>query len=268
LLEPHLAFPPSIADARNVIDGAPLTSGPDTPLWADFKAKVSKLDAAAATKAQLLADAEAALKGPVRRAYDKVIKALEAVSRQATSDDGVWRLPNGAAYYAHLVKISTGTELTRIQVHEIGLQEMARIHSEMVAIKAKVGYKGTLQDFFAFIKADPQFHYPDTDAGREQYLADARAAQTEVLAKASSMFHHLPSARLEVKAVEKWRQATAPIAFYNRGSPDGTPSGIFYLNLSDIKQTLKPQLRAIACHEGAPGHHFQSNIALEGVGHL
>jgi uncharacterized protein (DUF885 family) len=133
---------------------------------------------------------------------------------------------------------------------------MARIHIEMEAIKAKVGFKGSLQDFFAAIKAGQAFHYPNTDAGREQYLADARGVIAQVMAKAPTMFWRLPKSPLEVRAVEKWREATAAVAFYNRGAPDGSRPGIMYVNLSDLTQTLKPQVEGIACHEGAPGHHF------------
>jgi uncharacterized protein (DUF885 family) len=93
VIEPKLIFAPSIADARRVITGAPFGPGADTALWADFKAKVGKLDADAATKTRLLADGEAALKGPFRQGYEQVIAALEAASKKARSDDGVWRLP-------------------------------------------------------------------------------------------------------------------------------------------------------------------------------
>lgn len=266
IIEPKLVFAPSIADARKVVTGAPFSTGPDTAIWADFKAKVGKLNTDAATRARLLAEGEAALKGPFKRGYDHAIATLEAVARKATSDDGVWRLPDGDAYYASRVKLSTTTDLTPAQIHQIGLDEMARIHVEMEALKTRVGFKGTLQQFFEHIKAGEAFHYPNTDAGREQYLADARDDIAEVMAKAPTMFRRLPKSPLEVRAVEKWREATAAVAFYNRGSPDGTRPGIMYVNLSDLTQTLKPQVEGIACHEGAPGHHFQNSFAMETTG--
>jgi uncharacterized protein (DUF885 family) len=266
VIEPKLIFAPSIADARRVITGAPFSAGADTALWADFKAKVGKLDTDAATKARLLADGEAALKGPFRQGYEQVIAALEAASKKARSDDGVWRLPDGDAFYASQLRSFTTTDLTADQVHQIGLSEMARIHVEMETIKAKVGFKGSLQDFFAAIKSGQQFHYPNTDAGREAYLSDARGVIAQVMAKAPAMFWRLPKSPLEVRAVEKWREATAAVAFYNRGAPDGSRPGIMYVNLSDLTQTLKPQVEGIACHEGAPGHHFQNSFAMETQG--
>jgi uncharacterized protein (DUF885 family) len=83
------------------------------------------------------------------------------------------------------------------------------------------------------------------------------------MAKAPTYFHALPKAPLEVKAVESWRQDTAPVAFYNSPAPDGSRPGIYYVNLADMTQVLKPQAEVIAYHEGAPGHHFQIARAQE-----
>jgi uncharacterized protein (DUF885 family) len=136
-----------------------------------------------------------------------------------------------------------------------------RIHGEMEQIKTRVGFTGTLQQFFAHIKNGAQFKYPNTDAGRQQYLADANAFIAQVMAKAPQWFGRLPKAPLEVRAVETWRQETAAVAFYNSPSPDGSRPGIYYVNLADMNQVLKPQIEGISYHEGAPGHHFQ--IALQ-----
>ena len=108
-----------------------------------------------------------------------------------------------------------------------------------------------------------QFKYPNTDEGRQRYLADARAFIAQVMAAAPRWFRRLPRAPLEVRAVEAFRQETAAVAFYNRPSPDGSRPGIFYVNLADMNQVLRPQVEAIAYHEGAPGHHFQIALAQE-----
>lgn len=262
-LEPELVFGPAIAGARAIIAGSPFTEGPDTPLWADFKAKASKLDLDTASRDRLLAEADAALRGPFRRGYEQMISTLVAVNKRATSNDGVWRLPDGPAYYTFRVSLSTTTALRPDQIHEIGLREMARIHDEMRELMRKLGFEGSLQDFSAHMKAASEFHYPNSEAGRAQYLADARAVVAEVMSKAPAKFRHLPKANLEIRAVEKWREVTAPLAFYNVGAPDGSRPGVVYINLADLSQTLKPQLTSIACHEGAPGHHFQFSLAGE-----
>ncbi|WP_281252649.1 DUF885 domain-containing protein [Sphingopyxis indica] len=224
---------------------------------ADFRKKVAALDAPEATKARLLADARTALTGPFKHGYDTLVAAIDEIEPQSTGNFGAWHLPDGAAYYADRLKSSTTTDLTADQIHELGLKQVAAIHEEMEAIKREVGFKGTLTQFFDHIRTDPRFKYPDTEAGREAYLADARGVIASVMAAAPRYFRVLPKAALEVRAVEKWREATAPTAFYNPPSADGTRPGIYYVNLVDMNQTQKVQVAGIAAHEGAPGHHFQ-----------
>jgi uncharacterized protein (DUF885 family) len=260
---PAFVFDPATSDARKVLAGAPFTAGADTPVWADFKTKVGKLQAPDEVKARLLSEGQAALTGPFRRGIERMVASLERVRPQATSNAGVWRLPNGDAYYADRVRASTTTNLTPDQIHQIGLAQSARLQAEMEQIKQQVGFQGTLQQFFKHLKDDPRFEYPNTAAGREQYLSDARGFIAQVMAKAPQYFHRLPKGPLEVRAVEPWREATASVAFYSRGTPDGSRPGIYYVNLSDMTQVLKPQIEGISYHEGAPGHHFQIAFAQE-----
>lgn len=263
VVSPRFVFEPSIANTRNVISGAPFDGGADNPVWADFQKKVGALEADQATKDRLLALGRDALTGPFRRGYDSVLTALAEVQPLADSDAGVWRLPQGEAYYNARLQLSTTTTLTADQIHQIGLDEVARIQAEMEVIKTRTGFSGSLQDFFAFIKTDPRFQYPNTPEGKEQYLTDARALIAGVMVVAPRWFSDLPEAALEVRSVEPFREATASVAFYNSPAPDGTRPGIYYVNLSDMTQVLKPQIEAISYHEGAPGHHFQIAYAQE-----
>ena len=263
VVSPRFVFEPSIENTRNVITGAPFDGGADNPVWADFQKKVAALDADQATKDRLLASARAALTGPYKRGFDTVLTALAEVQPLADSDAGVWRLPNGEAYYNARLQLSTTTDLTADQIHQIGLDEVARIQRDMEAIKTQVGFDGSLQDFFVFLKTDPRFQYPNTPEGKEQYLTDARGFIAQVMAIAPQWFSNLPKAALEVRAVEPFREATASIAFYNSPAPDGSRPGIYYVNLSDMTQVLKPQIEGISYHEGAPGHHFQIAYAQE-----
>lgn len=263
VVSPRFVFEPSIENTRAVIAGAPFDNGADNPVWADFQKKVATLDADQATKDRLLASARAALTGPYKRGFDTVLTALAEVQPLADSDAGVWRLPNGEAYYNARLQLSTTTDLTADQIHQTGLDEVARIQRDMEAIKTQVGFEGSLQDFFAFLKTDPRFQYPNTPEGKEQYLTDARAFVAQVMAVAPQWFSNLPRAALEVRAVEPFREATASIAFYNSPAPDGSRPGIYYVNLSDMTQVLKPQIEGISYHEGAPGHHFQIAYAQE-----
>jgi len=263
VVSPRFVFEPSIDNTRAVIAGAPFDGGADNPVWADFQKKIAALDADQATKDRLLASAREALTGPYKRGFDTVLAALGQGQTPADRDAGVWRLPQGEAYYNARLQLSTTTDLTADQIHQIGLDEVARIQRDMETIKAQVGFTGTLQDFFAFLKTDPQFQYPNTPEGKEAYLTDARAFVAQVMAVAPQWFSNLPKAPLEVRAVEPFREATASIAFYNSPAPDGSRPGIYYVNLSDMTQVLKPQIEGISYHEGAPGHHFQIAYAQE-----
>ncbi|QBX37198.1 DUF885 domain-containing protein [Brevundimonas sp. S30B] len=263
VVSPRFVFEPSIENTRAVITGAPFDDGADNPVWADVQRKVGALEADQATKDRLLASARAALTGPYRQGYETVLAALDEVRPMADSDAGVWRLPNGEAYYNARLQLSTTTDLTAEQIHEIGLAEVARVQAEMEVIKQQVGFDGPLTDFFTLLKTDPRFQYPNTPEGKEQYLTDARAFVAQVMEIAPQWFSTLPKAALEVRAVEPFREATASIAFYNSPAPDGSRPGIYYVNLSDMTQVLKPQIEGISYHEGAPGHHFQIAYAQE-----
>ena len=256
-------FAPVRADGQRVLAGAPFASGADTPVFADFKTKVGKLAIPDAEKARLVAAAREALTGPFQRGYRTMLATWDDIEARSAGNRGAWSLPEGGAFYAHQLRQSTTTDLTADQIHQIGLDQVARIHGEMERIKAQVGFEGTLQQFFGHINKGQQFKYPNTAAGREQYLTDARRYIAQVMAIAPQWFRRLPKAPLEVRAVEQWRQETAPVAFYNRPSADGSRPGIYYVNLADMTQVLKPQIEAISYHEGAPGHHFQIALAQE-----
>ena len=230
-------FAPARADARKVITGAPFDNGADSTLLADFRKKVDALNASAATKQKLIADASAALTGPFKRGYDLLFVALDEIEPKSTGNYGAWSLPDGAAYYADRLKASTTTDLTADQIHDLGLAQVAAIRQEMKAIKREVGFNGTLEQFFDKIRTDPTLKYPNTEAGREEYLRDARAVIAAVMTDAPKYFRVLPKAPLEVRAVEKWREGTASTAFYNSPSADGSRPGIYYVNLVDMNQT-------------------------------
>ncbi len=256
-------FAPVREDGRRILSGAPFSGEGTNVLLADFTTKVNRLEIAQGEKDRLIAAARDALAGPFRRGYDAVFAALDAIEPQATGNDGAWSLPEGAGFYSQRLRQSTTTDLTAEQIHQTGLEQVARIHREMERIKTQVGFTGSLQDFFRHINTSAEFKYPNTAEGREQYLADGRRFIAQVMEVAPQWFRRLPQAALEVRAVEPFRQETAAVAFYNRPTPDGSRPGIYYVNLADMNQVLRPQTEAISYHEGAPGHHFQIALAQE-----
>ena len=266
IVAPAFTFPPVEADTRKVITGAPFDDGPDSAILSDFKFKVMALKTDLVEKDVLIADCAMALTGPFREGYEQFLATQAEIAKAATTNNGAWALPDGGAYYANRLKVSTTTSLTADEVHQIGLDELARIQGEMRQIMARVGFTGSLQAFFAELKTNPKFQYPNTPEGKAAYLKDATAFVDQAMKAGPSWFLRLPRAALEVRAVEAWREATAPIAFYNRPSPDGKRPGIYYVNLSDMTQVLKSQIEGISYHEGAPGHHFQIALAMETEG--
>ncbi len=124
-------------------------------------------------KQDLLERAEAALNDSVQPAYEKLITFLKEQEQRATTDDGIWKWPDGEAYYANALERTTTTDLTAEEIHQIGLKEVARIHDEMRDIMKQVGFEGDLQDFFQFMREDEQFYYPNTDEGKQAYMDSA-----------------------------------------------------------------------------------------------
>jgi len=133
----------------------------------------------------------------------------------------------------------------------------------MRAIRDEVGFDGTLEAFFDYIRKDPDNYYEDSDRGREQFLEDARQQVAEIYATVGDYFSAVPKADLEVRRVEPWRENSTSIAFYNAPSEDGTRPGIYYANLADMTSVQKYVFTAITYHESAPGHHFQIALAKE-----
>ena len=263
ILPPKWVFPYVIADSKNVISGAPFGPGKDSALLADLKAKVGKLDIAPAEKAQLIEAGRRALLDDVRPAYRRVIALMEAQQRLAGTDDGIWRFPNGAAQYAALVRYYTTTDMTPDQIHELGLEQVARIHGEMRGIMAQVGYKGTLQEFFNHMRTNRDVYYSNDAAGRQRYLDETDKAKTALEAQLPRFFGTLPKAALVIKPVEPFREKSAGKAFYQDPTPDGSRPGTYYVNLYDMNNMPATEVEALFCHEGLPGHHLQNALQVE-----
>ena len=264
LMPPKWVYPYVIADARNVIAGAPFTSGAgDAPLFADFKEKVGKLSLSQPENDALIAAAATALTSSVKPAYERLITEMTAQEKIASTDDGVWRFKDGGGYYAERLGNYTTTSMTPDQIHTLGLQQVARIHGEMRGIMKRVKFKGNLQAFFNHMRTGKQFYAPNTDAGRALYLAETEKAKQTVTALLPKWFGVLPQSPMVVKRVEEFREKSAGKAFYQRPSPDGTRPGTYYANLYNMADMPLTEVEALFYHEGIPGHHLQLAIQTE-----
>lgn len=261
---PKWVYPYVISDARNMTTGAPFQSGAaDSPLYADFKAKLAALNLPKADGDRLTAAATRALTGSIQPAYQRLISAMERQEKTAPSDDGIWRLKDGAAYYAERLGYYTTTDLTPEQVHALGLKQVARIHDEMRGIMKQVGFKGDLRAFFKAMREDKRFYLPETPEGRDCYIAEATALTKAMEAKLPEYFGTLPKAPVVIKAVEPFREKSAGKAFYQAPAPDGSRPGTYYVNLYKMADMPLTEMDALAYHEGVPGHHLDRTISVE-----
>lgn len=249
---PKWVYPYVVSDIENLLRD-------DNAVIEDIAAKTAKLDVTPAEKARIMAEARSAWADSARPAYARLLEEMKRQEAVAPTEDGVWRLPDGAAYYQALLANYTTTDMTADQIHELGLREVARIHKEMEAIKRKVGFKGDLQAFFEHLRTSPQYYY----TSREAYLADVDAKVKAMEARLPAFFNTLPKAHLQVKAVEAFREKSAGKAFYQSPSPDGSRPGTYYVNLYDLRDMSKTELEALVYHEGIPGHHLQRAVQTE-----
>jgi len=263
VLPPAFAFPDVIADATAMASGAPIDDGKDNAVFADFSAKLARLEVPESDKARLLDAAAAALKGPYQRGFTGLLDALKRLQGRARHNHGVWSLPRGEAFYANRVAQHTTLGISADEVHRIGLAEIERLHDAMGEIMLQVEFDGDLQAFFEFVRKDPNNYYADSDAGRAAFLSDARKLVADIQQVAGRYFNRLPKAGLEVRRVEPWRENSVSIAFYNSPSQDGQRPGIYYANLADMASVQKYVFTAITYHESVPGHHFQIALAQE-----
>jgi uncharacterized protein (DUF885 family) len=271
VITPGFALDGVIQQSRNVISGIPFTEGEDSAMWTDAKTDVQAL-VTAGTLDQLRADelleqTRVALMEHLGPAYERVIAWAEAEKAKVPEiSTGLVSQPNGLAYYNYLLETQTTTTLTADEIHQIGLADVARLRSEMEAVKELAGFSGTLQEFFVMLREtrdDERFYYPNDDAGRQGYIDDATAAIENIKAQLPNYFKTLPQADLVVRRVEAFREQDGAAQHYYPGTPDGSRPGVYYAHLSDMNAMPKSEMEVIAYHEGLPGHHMQISIAQE-----
>jgi len=267
VLPPKFVFPKVILDSQNVITGAPFDKGDDSVLLRDFTLKLIALKATQGLEDAQFDDlrekAAAALRTSVGPAYRSLIALVKTQEQAAGTDDGVWRLPGGSDFYEFALRRTTTTAMTAADVHATGLKEVARIHAEMREIMRATKFKGSLQDFFNFMRKDKRFVLANNEEGKAAYLSQAKSIIATMEARLPEVFATLPKAPLEVRPVESYREKSAGKAFYNGPAPDGTRPGIYYANLYDMTDMPTYQMEALAYHEAVPGHHMQIAIAQE-----
>ncbi len=243
-----------------------VTDAPEKQLlYVHLQEKLATMkDISAPDKERLLQDAKQAITQSVIPGYQQLVDFLTQQRQLANTDDGVWKLPNGDAYYAYMLKEHTTTNLTPEQIHQLGVSEVARIQGEMMGILNNLPTSvagDTVAQKMSALAEQPQMQYADSDEGRAQILADYKLILKDIDSRLEPAFSKRPKAELDVQRVPEFSEKTAPGAYYNMPALDGSRPGIFFANLYDVRATPKFGMKTLAVHEGIPGHHFQ--IALQ-----
>ncbi|SOU07797.1 DUF885 domain-containing protein [Xanthomonas arboricola] len=170
--------------------------------------------------------------------------------------DGLTALPNGAAWYAYDVRQSTTSELTPEQIHQIGLDEVARLQAEIATLAKQVRFRGNLPKFYKFMQTDRRFAF----RSEAELLGYYRGLQGRVQAAVPRLFNVQGMPALEVRVVEPQRAQSAASGSYMRPSGDGSTPGVFYVNTSDLDTRRTWETESLYLHEAIPGHHFQLGL--------
>ena len=238
-------------------------------LVTDFERRLGEMeDLSDSRRTELLAAARTAVRDEVIPGYEALITQQRELLAETDSDAGIWRIPEGEQIYREAVRSSTSTDYSPDDLHRIGLEEVARIESEMDAILRGQGLvDGTVAERVRLLMEDPAQQFPNTDEGREEMLDYLKDLNTEIMARAPEVFASIPDAELDIRRVPEFSQDSAPGGYYNQPAVDGSRPGVFYINLKDTADNPKWTLPTLLVHEAAPGHHFQiaRGMELKGV---
>lgn len=237
----------------------------DHSLVTSFVEKLNKLDDLdAGEKDQLKNAAVAAVRDSIYPAYQRLLRREQELRTKATHDAGVWRLPEGDAYYAARLREQTTTNLSADEIHNYGLSEVTRITNEMDALLKSQGMsEGTVGERITKLNSDPRFALKNTDEDREKVLKEYRDDIARIMKEAPKYFSKLPKAPVEVRAVPKYSEQGSAGAYYNQPALDGSRPGVVFVNLRDVTENPLWSNHTTAFHEGVPGHHFQLALAQE-----
>ncbi|HKO11501.1 MAG TPA: DUF885 domain-containing protein [Acidobacteriaceae bacterium] len=260
-MEDHRVPPKYLLEKVLVQVNALLAQKPDD---SPFARPLKKFPASipAADQTRIHDELLAAITKQVYPAYQRFAKFLQAQYIPAgRTEPGVWALPEGDEYYAFRVKQSTTTELTPAQIHQIGVEQVAKDEADMLAIAKKLGY-ADIAALRAAIAANPKLHPASRDALLDAYRADL----DKIRPKLPQLFGRLPKAALVVEAVPQFMEKDQAPAYYEHGTPDGSRPGTVFVNTYDYEHRSLANVESIAYHEGLPGHHLQISIAQELTG--
>jgi len=268
VIPPDFIIDGTVAQMQSFIAPAPK----DNVLVTNLQSKIASLgDLSDAEKKQLVADDTAAVKNSVYPAYRRLIAEEQVLRKSAVHDAGLWRLKDGAAFYADQLKLLTSTDMTPDEIHNYGLSEVTRITAEMDGLLKSAGLtQGTVGERMEQLAKDPRFAFKNTDADRAKMLVRYEQLLGHVKTLLPQYFSFIPKQPLEVHRVPEYAQKGSAGAYYQAPSLDGSRAGVFFANLRNVEETPSWAMPTLAYHEGIPGHHLQIStaISIEGLPYL
>ena len=234
----------------------------ENPLMQVFAKKISSLGIDEDSKSKLISELSDVIRLDVKPGFKLILEFMEENYVNSNTNHGVWSLPNGDEFYALRLRSYTTTDYTAEEIHQIGLEEVARIGNRMREILIELGYEVNkpIGQMMNELNENPEFLYEDTPDRKEIVIKDYNQMVIEAEEDVRPYFEKFPKSPVEVRAVPEYSEKTAAGGYYQAPSLDGSRPGVFYANLYDIKQTPKFGMRTLTFHEAVPGHHFQ--IAL------
>jgi prolyl oligopeptidase len=209
-------------------------------------------------KKRITSAAREVIREKVVRAYQKLYEFFDKAYLPACRESiGASELPNGRAYYEFRVRQFTTTEMTPDEIHQLGLNEVARIRKEMAEVINEVGFEGAFEEFIHFLRTDPQFYYDNAEELFEGYLAVAKRIDPQLV----NLFGKLPRMPYGLKEIPEAIAPDTTTAYYTRPAADGSRAGYYYVNLYKPETRPKYEMEVLTVHESVPGHHLQ--IALQ-----
>ena len=254
LIPPSFLIDTALGQMRKTLDGA--RAGGPLVESIERRTKEKNIAGSWAERARALTQKE------IAPALERQIAEMALQRRSASGDAGMWARPNGEEYYRWALKASTTTSLSPDEIHQIGVDTLARLHGEMDTILKSLGYtKGSVGERMKAIAVDPRYAFPQNDAGRAQIMAFIQERVAKIRAKMPQAFHTLVKGNLEVRRLPPEEEPGAAGAYGGAGSIDGTVPGKFWINLKQGHDHTRYNLPSLTHHEAIPGHVWEGEYS-------
>ncbi len=252
-----------IKKAANYLHGFTKTPAAQSTLLKALSDKLKNLSLSEKQQQQLINQATVQIEQSVYPAFKMMARAMDELYLRGREESGIWAQPGGEQFYAYEISKLGDTDLSAAEIHQLGLNEVERITTEMDTILKAQGYsKGSVGERMVALNNEPRFLYPNTDEGRATLLKDLNGLVDGIKLKMPDYFQTIPPYKLEIKRIPVATQDSSPGGYATSPTLDGSTPGIYWINLRNTKANPKFDLKTLTYHEAIPGHFWQGAISL------